>query len=79
MKYPKLISVSTDKNFFLFLKYDNGENKKYDFSPNFAHPFYKPLENQQLFSQVSVIDGELEWKTGQDFCPFILYENSISY
>ena len=34
MKYPKLISVSTDKNFFLFLKYDNGENKKYDFSPN---------------------------------------------
>ena len=79
MKYPKLISVSTDKNFFLFLKYDNGENKKYDFFLNFAHQFYKPLENQQLFSQVSVIDGELEWKTGQDFCPFTLYENSISY
>ena len=26
---------------------------------------------------ISVVDGELLWQTGQDFCPHTLYENSI--
>lgn len=52
--------------------------KKYSFAHNFAHPFYAPLKKYCLFSQVSVVNGELEWKTGQDFCPFTLYENSVS-
>lgn len=78
MKYPRLISVNTDEDYFLYLKYDNGESKKYDFAQNLTHPFYEPLKNYRLFSQVSVVNGELEWKTGQDFCPFTLYENSVS-
>lgn len=78
MQYPKLISVHADDNFFLCLEYDNGERRKYDFKPNFVHPFYAPLKNPVLFSRVRVTDGELEWQSGQDFCPFTLYEKSES-
>ena len=77
MIYPKLLSVQTDNTFHLYLKYSNGENKVYDFSPNFSHPYYESLQNPLIFSQVTVIDGDLEWITGQDFCPFTLYEKSI--
>ena len=77
MKYPKLVSVLANENFSLFLKYDNGEEKTYDFSPNLSHPFFAPLKDKNLFAKVSVVDGELLWQTGQDFCPHTLYENSI--
>ena len=77
MNYPKLLSVQPEKDFFLILTYDNGEIKKYDFSQNFSHPFYAPLSNFATFQQVSVVDGDLEWATGQDFCPFTLYDNSV--
>ena len=43
---------------------------------NLMHPFYQELNNTALFSQMYVENGELLWRTGQDFCPNTLYENS---
>lgn len=76
MNYPKLLSCAAKKDFALVLEYDNGETRVYDFSENFSHPFYAPLKNYELFKNVSVSNGELAWATGQDFCPFTLYEKS---
>ena len=77
MIYPKLLSVQADNNFCLHLKYENGELRLYDFTPNFSHPYYTSLQNPAVFSQVSVVNGDLEWASGQDFCPFTLYEKSL--
>lgn len=76
MNYPKLLSCMPQKDFSLVLKYDNGEMRVYNFSENFSHPFYAPLKNYELFKNVTVSNGGLEWATGQDFCPFTLYEKS---
>lgn len=38
MKYPRLISVNTDEDYFLYLKYDNGESKKYAFAQKSHSP-----------------------------------------
>jgi len=76
MNYPKLCSAKPLEDYRLLLEYSNGEKRVYDFRPNLTHKFYKSLEDTVLFADVSVIDGEIEWATGQDFCPHTLYENS---
>jgi len=43
------------------------------------HAFYQPLSDTELFKRVLVKDGEIEWITGQDFCPRTLYENSLPW
>lgn len=75
-QYPSLKSASAQNDFQIELIYDNGEKRIYDFSSNLMHPFYQELNNTALFSQMYVENGELLWRTGQDFCPNTLYENS---
>jgi hypothetical protein len=76
-EYPKLKSVTALKNFNLELYYANGEKRVYDFKTNLSHTFYEELSNFDLFKNVKVIDGDIFWPTGQDFCPHTLYEKSV--
>ena len=78
-KYPKLINVLPLDNYKLLLTFSNEEERVYDFIPNLNHKFFKDLKDPVLFSNVHVIDGEIEWQTGQDFCPHTLYEKSEKY
>ncbi|MHC1695901.1 MAG: DUF2442 domain-containing protein [Eubacteriales bacterium] len=76
-KYPKLLDVKATDDYKLLLHFSSGEKKVYDFKSDLDHPFYKELRNPVLFKNVRVIDGEIEWATGQDFCPHTLYEASV--
>ena len=75
-EYPILRDVTPLDDFSLILDFDDGEKRLYDFKPNLTHKFYKALADIRLFRAVSVNDGEIEWLTGQDFCPHTLYEES---
>lgn len=75
--YPNLEKVVPLDDYFLELIYDNGERRIYDFKPNFEHKFYKDLQSPILFKAVEILDGLIEWPTGQDFCPHTLYDKSI--
>ena len=77
--YPKLKEARALNDHNLLLLFSNGEKKLYDFTPNFSHPYYKALSNQSLFRNFTVNDGEIEWATGQDFCPHTLYDRGVSY
>jgi len=74
--YPKLVAVTPMENYRLLLAYANNEKRLYDFSPHLNHKFYKPLQERGLFRRVYVEDGELQWPSGQDFCPHTLYSDS---
>ena len=74
---PRLSAVTVLPEHQLLLTFSNGEQRSYDFRPNLTHPYYKPLQNEALFQSVSVSNGEIEWATGQDFCPHTLYEKSV--
>ena len=75
MTYPKLTDVKAMDDYVLLLSF--GEEKRaYDFKPNLSHKYYQALRNPLLFQKVHVSDGELEWMSGQDFCPHTLYEQS---
>ena len=76
--YPVLKSAIPLDNHCLILEFGENERRLYDFKPNLTHKFYNQLIEISLFKNVSVNDGEIEWVTGQDFCPHTLYEKSIS-
>jgi len=75
--YPVLTSVKPNSEYQLELVFGENEKRLYDFKPNLEHKFYKVLNDLSLFIKVSVRNGEIEWVTGQDFCPHTLYDKSI--
>lgn len=77
-QYPSLKEVLVRDDFKIELIYANGEKKVYDFRDDLEHPFYQELKDCELFSKVSVVQGELYWESGQDFCPNTLYEKSVA-
>jgi len=74
--YPTLLTVTALDDYFLKLTFEEGETRIYNFKPNLEHKYYKSLTDIRLFKAVSVNDGEIEWVSGQDFCPHTLYEES---
>lgn len=76
MIYPTLLSAYAEKDYNIILTYDNHETRCYDFSKNLSHPYYASLSDFDLFKKIIVKNGEIFWESGQDFCPFTLYENS---
>jgi len=77
--YPKLIEATALNDYNLLLLFSNGEKKIYNFAPNLRHPFYRGLRDNALFRKVTVTDGEIEWATGQDYCPHTLYDKGLDY
>ena len=74
--YPELKSATPLDNHCLVLTFGEHEKRLYDFKPNLSHKFYRQLAEINLFKKVSVNEGEIEWMTGQDFCPHTLYKES---
>jgi len=77
--YPKLIEATALKDYNLLLLFSNGEKKVFDFAPNLSHPFYSVLRDNALFCKVMVTGGEIEWATGQDYCPHTLYDKGLDF
>ncbi|MCL2637965.1 MAG: DUF2442 domain-containing protein [Oscillospiraceae bacterium] len=75
--YPLLTEVEPLHDYKLVLTFGENEKRIYDFAPNLNHKFYNPLTDTKIFKNVSVIDGQIEWVTGQDFCPHTLYDKSV--
>ena len=75
--YPILTAVTPLDDYRLALTFGENEKRVYDFKPNLKHKLYSPLFDVRLFNSVTVVDGEIEWATGQDFCPNTLYDNSV--
>ena len=74
--YPILKDAIPLDDYFLMLTFGEEEKRLYDFKPNLEHKYYKDLADIRLFKAFSVSEGEIEWKSGQDFCPHTLYEES---
>ena len=75
--YPVLTEAIPLEGYKLALTFSGNERRMFDFTPHLSHKFYSPLADAKLFQSVSVVDGEIIWVTGQDFCPHTLYEQSV--
>lgn len=47
--YPKIIKVEVLEEYFLKIYFDNGEIKKYDFTPNLKNSIFLELKDYNFF------------------------------
>ncbi len=74
---PRPIEVKALKQYYIYIKFENGEEKIYDMKPNLKYKFYEKLKDISNFKEVFVSGINIEWKTGEDIAPENLYYDSI--
>lgn len=74
----KVAGVKPLDNYKLWLRFNNGETKVFDFKPLLSKPAFEPLKNTELFKEVYIDYGVTVWDNGNiDISPELLYEQSI--
>lgn len=79
---PKLIKVSGVRpleDYKLWIRFNNGETKVFDFAPELNAPAFSPLRDRAVFNAVYIDYGVPVWNDGDiDIAPEYLYEHGIS-
>ena len=73
---PRISKVTPNEDYTLTLYFTNGEVKKYDVRPLLDKGVFSQLKNLEIFKQVHVSYGTVEWPGEIDICPDTLYEDS---
>lgn len=74
---PRPIEVKALQQYYIYIKFENGEEKIYDMKPNLKYKFYEKLKDINNFKRVFISGINIEWKTGEDVAPENLYQDSI--
>lgn len=71
-----VISVEARDDYTLFLRFENGENRIFDFKPYLdKNPFVRLKNNKQFFKAV-VENGTVVWPNNIDIAPETLFDQS---
>ena len=74
----KISGVHPLDNYKLWLRFNNGETKIFDFKPELDSPAFSPLKNKDIFVTVYIDYGIPVWNDGEiDISPEYLYNNSV--
>jgi len=75
----KISGVRPLPEYKLWVRFNNGEAKIFDFKPLLCEPGFKPLADIKVFNDVYIDYGCTVWQDGDiDISPEYLYENGIS-
>lgn len=71
----EVLDVKPLDGYTLFLLFNDGEAKTFDFSPLLDRPAFQSLKDEAVFRSVYVEDGIVMWCDGEiDIAPETLYE-----
>lgn len=73
MLRPTAVKVTPEKNYFLNIVFDNGEEKIFDVNPYIQGSWYGELKDINYFNRVGTDGFTVVWPNGQDICPDDLY------
>ena len=76
---PRIKKVKPNSNYTITLTFTNEEIKVFDTKPYLDKGIFKELKELRYFNSVKPSLGSVQWKNGQDFCPDMLYEESIPW
>lgn len=75
----KVSGVRPLDDFRLWLRFNTGEAKIFDFKPLLSAPGFAPLADKEVFKGVYLDYGVTVWNNGDiDIAPEALYKDSIS-
>lgn len=75
----KVSGIKPLSNYRLWLRFDTGEMKVFDFNPLLDRPGFVPLRDKKLFDSVYIDYGIPVWQDGDiDIAPDFLYNHSIA-
>lgn len=76
---PNIIEVKPLDNYFIYLKFENGEEKVYDVKKEInTIKSYEKLKDKIYFNNVTAMGDTVVWKNGEDIAPENLYYESIT-
>lgn len=76
----KISGVRPMKNHLLWVRFNTGETKIFDFKPLLDAPAFLPLRDESVFRDVYIDYGVAVWMDGDiDIAPAYLYEHSVAY
>ena len=75
----KISGVRPLKDYKLWVRFNNGEAKIFDFKPLLDLPIFKPLADVEVFNSVYIDHGVTVWNDGDiDIAPEALYNEGVT-
>ena len=75
----KISGVRPMADYMLWLRFNTGEAKTFDFKPLLNDPCFIPLQDKSVFDSVYIDYGVTVWNDGDiDIAPEYLYEKGIA-
>lgn len=75
----KICGVRPMKDYLLWLRFNTGEIKTFDFKPLLKTPCFVPLQDLDVFNSVYIDYGVTVWNDGDiDISPEFLYDNGVT-
>ena len=75
----KISGVRALENYKLWVRFNTGEAKTFDFKPLLDEPAFAPLRDKDVFNGVYIDYGVTVWKDGNiDIDPEYIYENGVT-
>jgi hypothetical protein len=75
--YLAIKEVKPLSDYFLLLRFENGEERKLDMKPFLQSGIFRELIDVNLFNTVRVSFDTIEWANEADLDPEILYQYSV--
>lgn len=75
----KISGVRPMKDWLLWVRFNTGEAKIYDFKPLLERSAFAPLKNEDVFREAYIDYGVTVWLDGEiDISPYELYNNGVA-
>ena len=74
----KISGVRPMEDYKLWVRFNNGDAKIFDFAPMIESPAFSPLKDKKVFDSVYIDYGVTVWKDGEiDIAPEYLYDHGV--
>ena len=73
---PHIVRATPRPDYTLAPEFASGEEKVFDMKPLLSTQVFGPLREYELFRQVQIVRGSLEWPGERDLAYDALYEQS---
>ncbi len=79
IELPIVVEVKALSNHKLYLRFKNGKEGIYDFTPLLQRPCYTPLQDENVFANVYLEYGIPTWNNGEiDIAPETLFKDCVA-